>query len=157
MPLGFGHRVLCSVGLTAVLLALLQAAPSQAQGVGHFVPALGKDRGQPEPEYKCDVPGTPVITLETQSKYKQADSSRATIDENANETYLKAVVPLRAYAKGLVQIANDYVRSNPRDPAAAACALNWLEHWASANAMTDMRSKQALFNLGQTLGGFALA
>ncbi|MBD2749243.1 alginate lyase family protein [Microvirga sp. BT688] len=154
MPLGSSDRVLCSVRLGAVLLALLQAAPGQAQGAGYLVPALGKDRGQAEPEYKCEMPGAPVITLETQSKYKQADSFRATVDENANETYLKAVVPLRAYAKGLVQIANDYVRSNP---AAAACALDWLERWASANAMTDMRSKQALFNLGQTLGGFALA
>jgi poly(beta-D-mannuronate) lyase len=113
--------------------------------------------GQAAPEYECDAPGAPVIILETQSKYKQTDTSRATIDETANETYLQAVVPLRAYAKGLVKIANDYVRSNPRHPAAAVCALGWLEHWASANAMTDMRSKQALFNLGQTLGGFALA
>ncbi len=157
MPLGSGDRVLCSVRITALLLALLQAGAGHAQGVGYLVPPFGKDKGQAQPEYKCEVPGTPVITLETQSKYKQADSSRATIDETANKTYLKAVVPLRAYAKGLVQIANDYVRSNPRNPAAAACALDWLEHWASANAMTDMRSKQALFNLGQTLGGFALA
>ena len=157
MPLGSGDRILCSVRLTAVLLSLLQAAPGHAQGVGYLVPAFGEGNGQAESEYKCDMPGPPVITLETQSKYNQADSSRATIDETANENYLKAVVPLRAYAKGLVQIANDYVRSHPRNPAAAACALDWLEHWASANAMTDMRSKQALFNLGQTLGGFALA
>ena len=157
MPLSSIDCFLRSVGLTTVLLVLLQAAPGHAQGVGYLVPVLGKDKGQAEPEYKCDLPGTPVITLETQSKYKQADSSRATIDETANETYLKAVVPIRAYAKGLVQIANDYVRSSPKNPAAAACALDWLEHWASANAMTDMRSKQALFNLGQTLGGFALA
>ncbi|WP_201863811.1 alginate lyase family protein [Microvirga soli] len=157
MPLSSVDWFLRSVGLTSVLLALLQAAPGHAQGVGYLVPALGGDKGQVEPEYKCDLPGMPVITLETQSKYKQADSSRATIDETANENYLEAMVPLRAYAKGLVQIANDYVRSSPTNPAAAACALNWLEHWASANAMTDMRSKHALFNLGQTLGGFALA
>ena len=157
MPFGSGDRFLRGVGFTSILLALLQATPGHAQGVGYLVPAFGKDDGQAEPEYECDAPGTPVITLETQSKYKQADKSRAAIDENANENYLKAVVPLRAYAKGLVKIANDYVRSNPRNPAAAGCALDWLEHWASANAMSDMRSKQALYNLGQTLGGFALA
>lgn len=157
MPLGSGDRFLRSVGFTSLLLALLQATPSHAQGVGYLVPAFGKDNGQAELEYECDAPGTPVITLETQSKYKQTDTSRATIDETANENYLKAVVPLRAYAKGLVKIANDYVRPPPKNPAAAVCALDWLEHWASANAMTDMRSKQALYNLGQTLGGFALA
>lgn len=157
MPLGSGDRVLCSLRLGVLLLALVQAAPGHAQGVGYLVPAFGKGNGQPEPAYECDAPGTPVITLETQSKYKQTDRSRATIDESANEDYVKTLVPLRAYAKGLVKISNDYVRSNPNNPAAAACALDWLEHWASANAMTDMRSKQAMFNLSQTLGGFALA
>ncbi|KFG67733.1 hypothetical protein JH26_20860 [Microvirga sp. BSC39] len=147
------HRV----GLASILLALVQATPGQAQGVGYLVPAFVKDNGQADPEYECDAPGAPVITLETQSKYQQTDTSRTTIDETANENYLKAVVPLRTYAKGLVKIANDYVRSSPTNPAVAGCALDWLEHWASANAMTDMRSKQALYNLGQTLGGFALA
>jgi poly(beta-D-mannuronate) lyase len=56
-----------------------------------------------------------------------------------------------------VRIANAYVKSSPKNPAAAACALGWLDVWASANAMTDMRSKQAHFNLSQALGGFALA
>ncbi|MGF9758728.1 alginate lyase family protein [Microvirga sp. 0TCS3.31] len=157
MPLGSGDPLLCSVRLTVVLLALLQAAPGHAQGVGYLVPSFGKDNGQAEPEYECEAPVPPVITLETQSKYKQNDTSRATIDEAANEDYVKTLVPLRAYAKGLVKISNDYVRSSPKNPAAAVCALAWLEQWASANAMTDMRSKQALFNLSQTLGGFALA
>jgi poly(beta-D-mannuronate) lyase len=158
MPLKSDPRIISRrIGTTAVLLASLHAVPGHAQGIGYLVPAFMEASGQAAPEYECDAPGAPVITLETQSKYKQTDTSRATIDETANETYLQAVVPLRAYAKGLVKIANDYVRSNPRHPAAAACALGWLEHWASANAMTDMRSKQALFNLGQTLGGFALA
>jgi poly(beta-D-mannuronate) lyase len=157
MPLGSGHRFLCSIGIAAVLLALLHAAPGHAQGVGYLVPAYVKDTGRAESEYECEMPAAPVITLETQSKYKQNDTSRATIDETANENYLQAVVPLRAYAKSLVKISNDYVRISPKNPAAAGCALSWLEHWAAANAMTDMRSKQALFNLGQTLGGFALA
>lgn len=157
MPLGFGNGLLRSIRIMAAFLALLQAAPGHAQGVGYLVPTFVKDNGQAQPEYECGVPGPPVITLETQSKYKQNDTSRATIDETANETYLKAVVPLRTYAKDLVKISNDYVRSSPKNPAAAGCALSWLEHWAAANALSDMRSKQALFNLGQTLGGFALA
>jgi poly(beta-D-mannuronate) lyase len=65
-----------------------------------------RDASQENPEYECEVPGAPVITLETQSKYQQSDTSRATIDESANETYLKAVEPLRAYAKALVKIAD---------------------------------------------------
>jgi poly(beta-D-mannuronate) lyase len=157
MPLSSDTWLLRRAPLIAVLLAPLLAAPSHAQATGYLVPATLKGDSQAKPEYECEAPGTPVITLETQSKYKQSDTSRSTIDENANETYLKAVEPLRAYAKALVKIANDYVRSAPRNPAAAQCALAWLDRWASANAMTEMRSKQALFNLGQTLGGFALA
>ncbi len=150
-------RLLPSTVSVVVLLTPFLAAPCYAQGTGYLVPPPMRDASQENPEYECEVPGAPVITLETQSKYQQSDTSRATIDESANETYLKAVEPLRAYAKALVKIANDYVRSAPRNPAAAKCTLSWLERWAAANAMTDMRSKQALFNLGQTLGGFALS
>jgi len=137
--------------------ALLSATASHAQGIGYFVPAPAKDEVQVESSYECEAPAAPVITLDTQSKYKQDDARRATIDEEAEESYSKAVEPLRAYGRNVVRIANAYVKSSPKDPAAAACALTWLDHWASAKAMTDMRSRQAHVNLSQALGGFALA
>ncbi|MBJ6127876.1 alginate lyase family protein [Microvirga splendida] len=140
---------------TFLLAASLSAA--QAQGPGYLVPPPATDNVQSKPKYECDTPAAPVITLDTQSKYKQDDTQRATIDEDAEETYSEAVEPLRAYGRNLVRIANAYVKSNPKNTAAAACTLTWLDAWASANAMTDMRSKQAHFNLGQALGGFALA
>jgi len=56
MPLGYGGRILCRVRLTAVTLALLQAAPGHAQGVGYLVPAFGKDKRQAGPGYECDIP-----------------------------------------------------------------------------------------------------
>jgi len=133
------------------------AAPCHAQGGGYLVPAPDPDNVQASPEYDCDTPTAPVITLDVQSKYRQDDASRATIDEAANETYSKAVEPLRAYSKALVSISNAYVRSNPKNPAAAACALGWLERWAAASAMMDMESKQAKFNRGQAVASFALA
>jgi poly(beta-D-mannuronate) lyase len=142
--------------IAAILLAASMST-AHAQGPGYFVPAPSKDDVQSKPKYECDTPHAPVITLDTQSKYKQDDTQRATIDEDAEETYSEAVEPLRVYGRNLVKIANAYVKSNPKNTAAAACALTWLDAWASANAMTDMRSKQAQFNLSRALSGFALA
>jgi poly(beta-D-mannuronate) lyase len=142
--------------MAAYLLAAFMGV-AHAEGPGYLVPAPAKDDVQSKPKYECETPDTPVITLDTQSKYKQDDTQRANIDEDAEETYSEAVEPLRAYGRNLVKIANAYVKSNPKNTAAAVCTLTWLDAWASANAMTDMRSKQAHFNLGQALGGFALA
>lgn len=149
------HVLRAPLVASALLAACLSTA--HAQGVGYLVPAPTKDNVQAKPKYECAAPDAPVITLDTQSKYKQDDTQRATIDEEAEESYSEAVEPLRAYGRNLVKISNAYVKSNPKNTAAAACALTWLDTWASANAMTDMRSKQAHFNLGQALGGFALA
>ncbi|WP_262268237.1 alginate lyase family protein [Microvirga yunnanensis] len=145
------------LAVTALLGLLLGGAPARAQGAGYLVPAPAKDAVQAKPKYECDAPDAPVITLDTQSKYRQDDARRATIDEEAEEAYSEAVEPLRAYGKTLARIANAYVKSSPKNTAAAACALTWLDHWASAKAMTDLRSRQAHFNLGQALAGFALA
>jgi len=141
----------------ATILLAASVGAAHAQGPGYFVPVPAKDNVQSKPKYECGTPDAPVITLDTQSKYKQDDSQRATIDEEAEETYSEAVEPLRVYGRNLVKIANAYVKSNPKNTAAAACTLTWLDAWASANAMTDMRSKQAQFNLSRALSGFALA
>jgi poly(beta-D-mannuronate) lyase len=141
----------------ATILLAASVGAAHAQGPGYFVPAPAKDNVQSKPKYECGTPDAPVITLDTQSKYKQDDSQRATIDEEAEETYSEAVEPLRVYGRNLIKIANAYVKSNPKNTAAAACTLTWLDAWASANAMTDMRSKQAQFNLSRALSGFALA
>ena len=76
---------------------------AHAQGPGYFVPAPAKDNVQSKPKYECETPDAPVITLDTQSKYKQDDTQRATIDEDAEETYAEAVEPLRVYGRNLVQ------------------------------------------------------
>lgn len=141
----------------ATILLVASVGAAHAQGPGYLLPAPAKDNVQAKPKYECDTPSAPVITLDTQSKYKQDDAQRADIDEDAEETYAEAVEPLRAYGRNLVRTANAYVKSNPKNTAAASCTLTWLDAWASAKAMTDMRSKQAHFNLGQALGGFALA
>jgi poly(beta-D-mannuronate) lyase len=141
----------------ATILFAASVGAAQAQGPGYLVPAPPKDNVQSRPKYECETPDAPVITLDTQSKYKQDDTQRATIDEEAEETYSEAVEPLRVYGRNLVKIANAYVKSNPKNTAAAVCTLTWLDAWASANAMTDIRSKQAQFNLSRALSGFALA
>ncbi|MFC1460820.1 alginate lyase family protein [Microvirga arabica] len=143
--------------LIATTLLSASVGAAHAQGSGYLLPAPAKDNVQSKPKYDCGTPDAPVVTLDTQSKYKQDDAQRANIDEDAEESYSEAVEPLRVYGRNLVRIANAYVKSNPKNTAAASCTLTWLDAWASAKAMTDMRSKQAHFNLGQALGGFALA
>jgi poly(beta-D-mannuronate) lyase len=147
----------CALMVSAFLATLVAAAPGHAQSEGYLVPAPASDNIKKNPDYECEQPIAPVISLDTQSKYKQTDASKAVIDESANENYSEAVEPLRNYSKGLVKAANAYVRSDPKNPAAAACALSWLDAWAEAGAMTAMNSKQASFNQGQSVAGFALA
>jgi len=151
-PRGAAHLSLVLLGL------LLTAAPAAAQGgTGYLVPAPARDNLQKTPRYDCDTPGEPLISLDVKSKYRQDDVHKATIDEEANEDYQEAVEPLRDYVKGLVKISNAYVKSDPKNTAAAACALSWLDGWAKANALTEMRSRQASHNQGQAVGGIALA
>lgn len=150
------RRAAARLGLA--LLGMLLTAPALAQGgSGYLVPAPARDDLQKTPRYDCDSPGEPLISLDVKSKYKQDDTHRATLDEDANEDYQEAVEPLRDYGKALVKIANAYVKSAPKNTAAAACALSWLDAWAKANALTDMRSRQASHNQGQAVGGIALA
>lgn len=139
------------------LSLLLVSAPAEAQGTGYLVPAPGPKDLQKTPRYDCGTPDAPLISLDVKSKYRQDDASRATIDEEAEEVYSEAVEPLRNYVKALVKISNAYVRSEPRNTAAAACALAWLDSWAKAHALTDMRTRQASHNQGQAVGGIALA
>lgn len=154
------HRVPARNFLTiSTLLGMLAAAaPAVAQGgTGYLVPAPAPDNLQKTPRYDCDTPGEPLVSLDVKSKYKQDDASRSTIDEDAEEAYSEAVEPLRDYGRALVKISNAYVKSNPKNTAAAACALTWLDSWAKANALTDMRTRQASHNQGQAVGGIALA
>ncbi|HZH09834.1 MAG TPA: alginate lyase family protein [Microvirga sp.] len=141
----------------SLLCALVAGAPAWAQGVGYLIPPPAADNLQKTPRYDCETPGEPLVTLDVKSKYRQDDASRATIDEEAEEEYTEAVEPLRDYGRALVKISNAYVRSDPKNTAAAACALSWLDSWAKADALTDMRSRQASHNQGQAVGGIALA
>ena len=144
-------------GLTALFGVSLSEVPAAAQGVGYLIPAPAPNNLQKTPRYDCDTPGEPLVSLDVRSKYRQDDASRATIDEEAEEAYSEAVEPLRNYGRALVKISNAYVKSEPKNTAAAACALTWLDTWAKANALTDMRSRQAGHNQGQAVGGIALA
>ncbi|MXQ14165.1 alginate lyase family protein [Microvirga makkahensis] len=141
----------------AALGLLLSVPGAKAQGVGYLIPAPAPDNLQKTPRYDCETPGEPLITLDVKSKYRQDDASRSTIDEEAEEAYSEAVEPLRNYGRALVKISNAYAKSEPRNTAAAACALTWLDTWAKANALTEMRSRQASHNQGQAVGGIALA
>ncbi|WP_445504042.1 alginate lyase family protein [Microvirga sp. G4-2] len=154
------HHVLARnlLATSALFGMLAMAAPAAAQGgTGYLVPAPAPDNLQKTPRYDCDTPGEPLVSLDVKSKYKQDDASRSTIDEDAEEDYSEAVEPLRDYGKALVKISNAYVKSSPKNTAASACALTWLDSWAKANALTDMRTRQASHNQGQAVGGIALA
>src|ERR671917_197962 len=81
------HVFQASLTIATLLAALVSNAPSYAQSAGYLVPAPAKDNVQAKPKYECDTPDAPVVTLDTQSKYRQDDTRRATIDEEAEETY----------------------------------------------------------------------
>lgn len=83
---------------------------------------------------KCPrVPAPYTSALEFPSKYEGSDHARDTLNRNAESRYKKATRTLQEYESGLAELSDLHVQGQA---ASAACALDWLDRWASADALT---------------------
>lgn len=103
----------------------------------------------------CPAPPAPMVALSITSKYGNDGAQRDTIDPVAEAEEKSQMAPLRAYGQGVVKLANRYTRSG--QVADAACALTWLDAWASGNALAQMNDPNAAFERAVTLAGLSLA
>ncbi len=125
--------------------------------LAHPFVAASPDPANPPRSIICEAPPTPVVIVSTHSKYQSGDSTRSALDASASASYAQQMKPVLTFRQTVVGFANKYWRDPINSVDAGLCAWSWLEHWARARAMTDLRTDQARMGLGQTLSAAALA
>ncbi|MBB3394996.1 MULTISPECIES: alginate lyase family protein [unclassified Rhizobium] len=111
----------------------------------------------PEQVPLCISIPAPPATLETQSKYKADDSSKSSIDDDALAARDKTVQPIRNSIRLLTNIAYAGSNSSLVTQARAECVLHNIDRWASAKALTDMRTVDAYLSRDRWVAEIALA
>lgn len=105
----------------------------------------------------CLMSPTPPAVLETQSKYDQSDRSRSNVDTFAEAERKRLIQPIRNSVRLVTKIAyapsdNDRLRR-----ARAECVLQNLDHWAESQALTDMKTSDALLTRDRWVAEVVLA
>ncbi|WP_169560609.1 mannuronate-specific alginate lyase [Nevskia ramosa] len=99
----------------------------------------------------ASVPTAFVSALDFPSKYEGSGSSRDELNSDAEERYKDATGNITEYEKGLVSIANRYVRS--RSSGSGKCFLTWLSKWANDGALLG----QSTTHTGKSVRKWVLA
>lgn len=100
-------------------------------------------------------PASPAVRDIDANRY-YTDTRSSVIDPVLKARNEAAVKPVNDYLESVARSANDW--QVKRDPRAAACALGWLEAWASQDALLGkMSSNQSWYTRKWTLGGLALS
>jgi hypothetical protein len=99
----------------------------------------------------------PPMVLETQSKYKQDDSSKSSVDENALMARDKTVQPIRDAIRQLTAVAYATGDNEDVQQARAECVLQNIDVWASTKSLTVMRTVDAYLSRDRWVAEIALA
>jgi len=135
------------------LLAMALASPVRAEMNSPF-PAV-KPQGSPA---ECkDAPPEPVVSLAVTSIYDQSDRSRSTIDDDQFDTYTEGMSGLRDFLSYVTKAASDYVASDGKKVAKAACALAWIDAWVRGDAMSDLETRQSALSSTRIVAGMGMA
>lgn len=105
----------------------------------------------------CPRVPAPVVTLQTESRYDPKDNKSINVDPNRRDQYLKAIAPVRTYLTTVSETTNKSVAFPFARRAWAMCALDLLDQWASADALTNMRTNTARLLRGAQVATLALA
>jgi poly(beta-D-mannuronate) lyase len=71
-----------------------------------------------------------------------ADRDSSIVNPDAMAHYQEATKPVTDYETQITTISDTFVRSRPADLASARCALDWLDAWASQDALLGRMSQQ---------------
>ncbi|EJO94262.1 poly(beta-D-mannuronate) lyase [Ectopseudomonas mendocina DLHK] len=115
------------------LLAVLLSAPAFAElqpPAGYHAPVGQRDGKAPA----CSAPPQPYTgELQFTSKYAGSDSARATLNRNAEKNFRKQTEGITRLEKEAGRLITGYMRTGQRER--LECAIEWLDHWASADAL----------------------
>ncbi len=96
--------------------------------------------GQPLGKFACPPPISPVRDLIVEGFFADRDGS--VVNPAAWARYREAVRPLTLFETQVTAISDAFVRSRPPERSAALCTLQWLESWASQDALLGRMSRQ---------------
>lgn len=99
----------------------------------------------------------PPATLQTKSKYSADDKSKSLIDDDAMAARDESVQPIRNSIRTLTNIAYAVSSSSSVSQARAECVLQNIDQWASAKALTEMRTVDAYLSRDRWVAEIALA
>jgi poly(beta-D-mannuronate) lyase len=148
-------KVIVPVVFVATLVSLGQSA--LADGLkSPFLPARHPLKDSPAIHCTDKIP-TPVVELELLSIYDQEDESRSTIDPTRKKDYDAAIASARSFSNSVTKHASNYVQSDGSRLNDATCALNMLDAWAGADALSVLKTRQSALSSTRILAGSALA
>ncbi|APO79618.1 alginate lyase protein (plasmid) [Rhizobium etli 8C-3] len=121
----------------------------------------GSSSGTPRTESEqvplcVSIPAPPAM-LQTQSKYRVDDKSKSSVDAEALEARDRSVQPIRNSIRLLTNIAYAASNNSVVAQARAECVLHNVDRWASAKALTDMRTVDAYLSRDRWVAEIALA
>ena len=111
--------------------------------------------GRPLGPLACAAPPAPVRDIAAEPFY--SDRAFSVVDPARYAAREKIVKPIEDYLRGVVRMTDRWVEAVPPRPETAACALDWLDAWARADAMLGQVTPQGTYERKWTLGGLALA
>lgn len=146
-------HVIRTVAIAALMLTGLATLPARAEMVSPFTPVLP----QGSPMACKDAPPETVVSLAVTSIYDQTDKSRSSIDDEQFETYTEGMSGLRDFLTYVTKAASDYVASDGKKIAKAACTLSWIDAWARGDAMSDLGTRQSALSSTRIVAGMGMA
>jgi poly(beta-D-mannuronate) lyase len=144
-----------AVVLASVLVASCAEARPGRLRAPFDVEARRAVAGAALPEARPPTPIAPVRDVIGVHYY--IDAANSIIDENLLLQNERAFATLRAYERGVVALANGWVRSRPARASYAVLALDALDAWARADALLGASNRQGGHERKWSLAALALA
>lgn len=107
--------------------------------------------------FDCPATPEPVLTMEYDSRYEEDDVTRSEIDDAANDEVNASQKPVDDFIRLLADSANRIFTTDADKRAIADCVVSQVAHWASRDALLDLRTDTVRLTFGSRLAGIALA
>ncbi len=146
--------------LAALLLAGCAATPISSSTAEALKPpfdieARRASMGKPLDRFTCPPPVRPLRDIDANTFY--ADANHSIIDPERYRRNQEITRPLAEFNRKVGDFADAWMGSRPADPAPARCALDWLDAWASDDAMLGTVTAQGAYERKWVLAGAALS
>lgn len=120
-------------------------------------PAAQEQGGETEPPFACASAPEPVVSLSIGSRYQKGSETRSEIAEQSNKDVDTALEPVEDFINALSTMANVAASGGADSQANADCVMDWLQAWATGDALTELNSLNARLAVSPRLSGLALA